>query len=63
MWPGLVGKGDDEGQEPPISLERMLDLTAAAEIDGRKFDGIDYFLFCPVILKQAMMNLRRLLTL
>ena len=26
MWPGLVGKGDDEGQEPPISLERMLDL-------------------------------------
>ena len=31
MWPGLVGKGDEEGQEPPISLERMLDLTAAAE--------------------------------
>ena len=29
MWPGLVGKGDEEGQEPPISLERMLDLTAA----------------------------------
>ena len=20
MWPGLVGKGDEEGQEPPISL-------------------------------------------
>ena len=47
MWPGLVGKGDDEGQEPPISLERMLDLSAAAEVDGRKFDGIDYFLFLP----------------
>ena len=47
MWPGLVGKGDDEGQEPPISLERMLDLTAAANVDGRKFDGIDYFLFLP----------------
>ncbi len=47
MWPGLVGKGDDEGQEPPISLERMLDLTAAAEVDGQKFDGIDYFLFLP----------------
>ena len=45
MWPGLVGKGDDEGQEPPISLERMLELTAAAEVDGQKFDGIDYFLF------------------
>ena len=47
MWPGLVGKGDDEGQEPPISLERMLDLTAAAEVNGQKFDGIDYFLFLP----------------
>ncbi len=47
MWPGLVGKGDGEGQEPPISLERMLDLTAAAEVNGRKFDGIDYFLFLP----------------
>jgi len=47
MWPGLVGKGDDEGQEPPISLERMLELTAAAEVDGQKFDGIDYFLFLP----------------
>ncbi|NNE01192.1 MAG: TIM barrel protein [Pirellulaceae bacterium] len=47
MWPGLVGKGDDEGQEPPISLERMLDLTAAAQVDGEKFDGIDYFLFLP----------------
>ncbi len=47
MWPGLVGKGDDEGQEPPISLEHMLDLTAAAEVDGQKFDGIDYFLFLP----------------
>ncbi|TWT81767.1 Xylose isomerase-like TIM barrel [Planctomycetes bacterium CA13] len=47
MWPGLVGKGTDEGQEPPISLEKMLDLTAAAEVDGQRFDGIDYFLFLP----------------
>ena len=47
MWPGLVGKGNDEGQEPPISLEQMLDLTAAAEVNGQKFDGIDYFLFLP----------------
>ena len=47
MWPGLVGKGDEEGQEPPISLEHMLDLSAAAEVDGQKFDGIDYFLFLP----------------
>ena len=47
MWPGLVGKGTDEGQEPPISLERMLELSAAAEVDGQKYDGIDYFLFLP----------------
>ncbi|MFN0078056.1 MAG: sugar phosphate isomerase/epimerase family protein [Prosthecobacter sp.] len=47
MWPGLVGKGDGEGQEPPISLERMLDLSAAASVNGQKFDGIDYFLFHP----------------
>ena len=47
MWPGLVGKGDDEGQEPPISLERMLELTAAAEVGGQKFEGVDYFLFHP----------------
>ena len=29
MWPGLVGKGPDS--EPPIDLETMLDLTAAAK--------------------------------
>ncbi len=47
MWPGLVGKGTGEGQEPPISLEEMLDFTANAEVNGEKFDGIDYFLFLP----------------
>ena len=47
MWPGLVGKGTEEGQEPQFSLEHMLDLTAAAEVDGQKFDGIDYFLYLP----------------
>jgi hypothetical protein len=47
MWPGLVGKGTDEGQEPPISLERMIELTAKAEVGGQKFEGIDYFLFHP----------------
>jgi sugar phosphate isomerase/epimerase len=47
MWTGLVGKGTDEGQEPPTSLERMLELTAAAEVNGQKYDGIDYFLFLP----------------
>jgi hypothetical protein len=45
MWPGLVGKGPDS--EPPIELETMLDLTAAAEVDGVKFDGVDLFLSLP----------------
>jgi sugar phosphate isomerase/epimerase len=44
-WPGVVGKG--EGSEPAISLDTMLDLTAAAEFEGVKFDGIDLFLFAP----------------
>lgn len=44
MWPGLVGKGDEE---PPISLDQMLDLTEAAEVDGIKFDGVDLFLADP----------------
>ena len=47
MWPGLVGKGTDEGQEPPIALEKMLDLSAAAEHKGQHFDGVDCFLFLP----------------
>ena len=47
MWPGLVGKGEEDGQEPPISLEHMLELTANAEVDGVKFEGVDYFLFHP----------------
>ena len=38
MWPGLVGKGP--GAEPPIDLDTMLDLTAAASVDGVKFDGV-----------------------
>jgi sugar phosphate isomerase/epimerase len=45
MWPGLVGKGPDS--EPPISLEMMLNLTAAAEVGGVRFDGVDLFLFAP----------------
>ena len=48
MWPGLVGKGGDgPGAEPPIGLENMLDLTAAAEVDGVRFDGVDLFLSLP----------------
>src|SRR5437667_11165177 len=45
MWPGLVGKGPDS--EPPIDLETMLNLTAAAEVDGVRFEGVDLFLALP----------------
>ena len=47
MWPGLVGKGPDS--EPPIDLDTMLDMTAAAQVDGAKFDGVDLFLSDPHI--------------
>jgi sugar phosphate isomerase/epimerase len=46
-WPGVVGKGSDG--EPFIDLDTMLDLTAAAEFDGVKFDGFDLFLYLPHI--------------
>jgi sugar phosphate isomerase/epimerase len=46
-WPGVVGKG--QGGEPPIDLDTMLDLTAAAEFEGVRFDGFDLFLFEPHI--------------
>jgi hypothetical protein len=45
-WPGLVGKGGPDA-EPVIEFETMLDLTAAAEVDGQKFDGVDIFLSLP----------------
>src|SRR5258708_258319 len=45
MWPGIVGKGPDS--EPPIDLETMLRLTAAADVDGARFEGVDLFLSLP----------------
>jgi sugar phosphate isomerase/epimerase len=45
MWPGVVGKGP--GSEPFIDLDTMLNLTAAAEVDGVRFDGVDLFLSLP----------------
>jgi hypothetical protein len=38
-WPGLVGKGPDS--EPVIPFDTLLSMTAAAEVNGVKFDGID----------------------
>lgn len=46
MWPGLVGK-EPGTDHPPISLDRMIELTVNASVNGRKFDGIDLFLFHP----------------
>ena len=48
MWPGLVGKGSP-GAEPCIDLDTMLNLTAQAEVDGIKFEGVDIFLYEPHI--------------
>ena len=45
-WPGVVGKGPDT-PEPIIGLDQMIELTAAAEVDGVKFDGVDLFLMAP----------------
>ena len=45
-WPGLVGKGGPDS-EPVIEFETMLDLTAATEVDGVRFDGVDIFLSLP----------------
>lgn len=46
-WPGLVGKGPDS--EPVIPFDTMLQMTAAAEVNGVKFDGVDLGLMPPHI--------------
>ena len=45
IWSGVVGKGPDS--EPPLDLDQMLDLTAAAEVDGVHFDGVDLMQVAP----------------
>jgi hypothetical protein len=46
MWTGVVGKGAP-GAEPIIPLDTLLELTANAEVDGVKFDGVDLFITAP----------------
>jgi sugar phosphate isomerase/epimerase len=46
LWPGVVGKGSP-GAEPAIDLDTMLELTANANVNGVRFDGVDLFLFAP----------------
>ena len=43
---GSRGEGPD-AEEPFIDLDTMLDWTAAAEVDGVRFDGVDLFLSAP----------------
>jgi sugar phosphate isomerase/epimerase len=46
-WPGIVGKGPDS--EPPIPFDTILEMTAKAEVNGVKFDGVDLGLLEPHI--------------
>ncbi len=46
MWVGVVGKGAP-GAEPTIALDTLLELTANAEANGQKFDGVDLWLADP----------------
>lgn len=49
MWPGLVGKASQGGEEADLNLDTMLDLTANARAGENRFDGVDLFLFDPHI--------------
>jgi len=50
-WPGIVGKGPDS--EPAIPFEKMLQMTAAAEVNGIRFEGIDIGLFDPELTEDS----------
>lgn len=50
-WPGIVGKGPDS--EPPIPFDEMLKMTAAAEVGGVRFDGVDIGLFDPDVVADS----------
>lgn len=61
-WPGVVGKGD--GAEPAIPLETMLSMTAKADIEGVRFDGVDLFLSDPHIsIDSSLDDIKRLVDL
>ncbi len=58
-WPGVVGKGPPS--EPPLDLDTMLALTADAEFEGIRFDGIDLLLYAPHIdIDSSTDDIRRL---
>ena len=50
-WPGIVGKGPDS--EPPIPFDTMLKMTAEAEVNGVRFDGIDIGLIHPEVVEDV----------
>ncbi|QIP16213.1 sugar phosphate isomerase/epimerase [Spirosoma aureum] len=58
MWPGVVGKGP--GSEPIIPFDTMLEKTAAAEVDGVKFDGVDLALFEHLDINMSDDDIKRL---
>jgi len=58
MWPGVVGKGPDS--EPVIGFDTMLELTAAAEVEGVKFDGVDLALFEHLDINMSYDDIKRL---
>ena len=59
-WPGVVGKGPGS-PEPFIDLDTMIRLTAAAEVEGQRFDGVDLFLCAPhVDIDASEADLKRL---
>lgn len=45
-WPGVVGK-EPGTDNPPLDLDKMIELTGNAQVNGRSFDGIDLFLADP----------------
>ena len=57
MWPGLIGKGDDEGQEPP-SASRICSIFRPPPRWTEEFDGIDYFLSSTRTPRQATTSSR-----
>jgi hypothetical protein len=57
-WPGVVGKGADS--EPLIPFDTMLDMTAKAEVNGVKFDGIDIGLFDPDLADSTKDGIKKL---
>ena len=49
MPPGQALWAKDKIQSQPLPFDTMLELTAAAEVNGKRFDGVDLGLLGPHI--------------